>query len=83
MKAPVVLIAVTVTGETLVPPKAASRSTPREGPVRKPATRLVTVIPSCAPERLVEVRDRARSTKYADFEPESAAFLTSFLLTVR
>ena len=83
MNAPVVEIAVTTPWLRPVSPKPSANRTPTDGPVRKPATRLVTVMPSCAPDRLVDVFVSALSTIAAVLSPASMRRRRSLRLTVR
>ena len=70
MKAAVVAMPTAAASGTPVQPRPSAKRVPRLGPVRKPAMRLVTVIPSWAPERLVEVFLRLSSMVPASLSPD-------------
>ncbi len=59
-----------------------STSSAIAGSARKPMARLVTVMPTCAPESWVERDFRARCTPWAPVSPLEAAFSTALRSTV-
>ena len=83
MKAAVVAIPTEAARGTPVQPRSSVSSVPMLGPAMKPAMRLETVMPSWAPDRLVEVFLSERSAIVAILSPFSAADRTASRSTVR